>query len=65
MFGTILPAIRSVIMRCDADGNTYQDGDGHPPAFETDAIMFAWLGFYAAFPYGDVRPFDARAKWGI
>lgn len=65
MFGTILPFIGRVIMRCDADGNTYQDGDCYPPAFETDAIMIAWLGWYWAFAYGDVRPFDARAKWGI
>lgn len=60
----VIPMARRVIMRCDADGNTFQDGDGYPPAFETNAIMLTWLGFYFAIPFGDVRPFNARAKWG-
>lgn len=60
----IFPTIRRVIMRCDADGHTFEGGDGYPPAFETNAFMFTWLGFYFAIPFGDVRPFDARANWG-
>lgn len=65
MLGTILPMVKRVIMRCDADGVTYQDGDGYPPAFETKAILVAWLGFYISFPFGNVEPIDARAKWGV
>lgn len=61
----IIPNLRKVIMRCHADGTPYEIEDGHPPAFETKAIMFTWLGFYYAFSYGEVFPCDARAEWGI
>lgn len=64
MFGTILPMVRRVIMVCDENGTPYEDGDGARPAFETGAVIFAWLGFYAAFPFGEVMPLDARAMRG-
>lgn len=61
----MLPKIRSVIMRCNCDGEIYEEGDGRLAMFETKAILFSWLGFYFAVPYGEVTHADNRAKWGL
>ncbi len=61
----MLPKIKIVIMRCNCDGEIYEEEDGRIPEFETKAVLFTWFRFYFAFPYGKVEHADHRGEWGL